>query len=283
MVRRIDTEKRKMIERTGKATTDFPYFVGKGAVSLAVSLIVVSLMIAAAQKNPQTQVAQEQLGQEPLLEPSQVLEPMTLTELLAEMSKRLGTEGVVARVRGENGTLRVLVDGPMFPLSKATVASSKQNQIAAVADTLAWAVHCHVRFTGELSGLEAKDVFRECGLADSQTYKCIPEKGRVEVAGIRFEGHADAVPFRKNSVDEKETERFTNNQELSDARSVYFANQVVQCAEAKLRSLGAEVNIPHETRGYSDSMPAEQDSKDPKNRRVEIHFDESGRFDPVAQ
>jgi hypothetical protein len=280
MFRRIQNSKRETIESTGRSQIDFPFHVGKGTTALATAFIVICVMIGAVQKKEaasvQTTQSDDVLSSETGVSPL----PMTLEELLVEMGRRLGAANVVSKVRLQERTLRIMSDGPMFPLSKEKIIDQRKEQVDAVADTLAWAVNCHLNFTGDLASDEGQSALKECGLREPVRYECLPGKGRVDVVGIRFEGHADTVPFRKLAQGTVDSRKFTNNQDLSQARAVEFANEIIQCAKNKLGKLGSRTVIPHEAKGLSDTTPAETSGRDPKNRRVEIHFDETGSLPP---
>lgn len=273
--------KRRAVNAIGSSgfRWDFPFHPGKGSVTLAAALMAAALMMAAVDKErsrAEPKIDAPEFVSERLLPPAMSAEgagPMTLAELLMAMRNRLRDQNVTSQVRVNDGTLRVMSNVAHYALSKADLPPDREADADAIADTLAWAVHCHIDFSGEMTSSEEGASLGACarsGVSRSSGYSCLPGKGKVVLAGIRFEGHADAVPFKPT----KRKRAFNNNQELSDARAERFAQRILGCAEENLAESGTSVKIPFELSGYSNDKPAEKSGRDPRNRRVEIHFSE---------
>ncbi len=199
---------------------------------------------------------------------------LSLNELLRAMKKKLAGESIQAEVRASQGTLRVMTDIAHFPLSKADLPPARRSDSQAIADALAWAVHCHLDFSGVLESEQGQELLKSCPVQRTPSYACLKGRGRVQIAGIRFEGHTDTVPFVREG-------EFSNNQDLSEARALRFAAQVMGCTSSLLSQLGEEDLIPFETRGFADRELAEPQGRDPRNRRVEIHFSADGELSSI--
>lgn len=282
--------KRQSVDSVGSSRGhwDFPFHPGKSSVALAAGLFTVTLMMAAVGKESSEsgpQMDAPDLVSERLLPPleqSDDLMPMTLAELLNEMGARLREKNIASRVKLQENTLRVMSNVAHYGLSRADLPPARDKDALAIADILAWAVHCHIEFSGALEASGSQASFGSCAedsASSSVSYSCIPGKGRVVLAGIRFEGHADSVPFKPRTGPRE----FNNNQELSDARAEGFAQRILGCAEENLAGTGSAMSIPYEVSGYSDMRPAEANGRDPRNRRVEIHFSEPGSTDPLIR
>lgn len=260
---------------------DFPFHPGKGGVTIAAALMAVALMLAAVDKEMSQSEAESDAPDglsDRVLPPTASVDepgPLTLAELLLAMRNRLRDQNVTSQVRVNEGTLRVMSTVAHYALSRADLAPEREVDADAIADTLAWAVHCHIDFSGEMDLSDEDGGASACSQSRStrqSAYTCLPGKGKVALAGIRFEGHADAVPFKPAS----RKRAFNNNQELSDARAARFAQRILGCAEENLAVSGTPVKIPFEVSGHADDKPAEKSGRDPRNRRVEIHFSEDG-------
>lgn len=247
-----------------------PYASGHGPVSLGACLIGVAVLLGAAHQalhaRPQVDVPTSFAG-DFLPEPEET--SLTLGELLREMSRKLNERQVKTRLVETTNTLRVMSDVAHFAISKADLEKEREADADAVAEVLAWAVSCHLDFSDVMRGLSLDENARLAGCLQElePQFACLPGKGRVTVAGIRFEGHTDTRPFVRPG-------EFSDNQELSDARASRFAQRVLGCAQEKLSQMGKSVQIPYEEQGYSYSRLAEPDGRDGRNRRVEIRIDE---------
>lgn len=266
--------KRKEIRNLGRASFLLPYWIDRGSLLLACCIIIIVTLIATIPKEIAS--AQLQLSEE---NSSEKFSDSTISieELLIAMRQRLRNLQVPSGVNLSQSVLRIMEDGPMYALSKADILKSREENARIVADTLAWAIHCHIDFNlpDELSTVEIKlpSTAKTCKLPRNDNLSnarkdCLAGKGRVRVSRISFQGHADTVPFKQNPQGE-----FSDNQGLSDGRAQRFAESILACATDDLKELGTEQKIPYETHGFSSEMPKFSPGRDPRNRRVEIHFD----------
>jgi flagellar motor protein MotB len=233
---------------------------GIGLVALIAGLRPDSEIASAAQQVPKTIPSMQQ----------NPLKPLTLEELLEELRKRLAQEHVATKVDTLRGKLRLLSNAPLFALSQPNIDSVHTHDARKIAEALAWAARCHIDFQDSKDVMQSPDT-QVCQLgsrAETHSFSnCLQDRGRVSISHIRFEGHADSVPFRAQSKGE-----FSDNQSLSPARAKRFANSVVVCAQSDLKQRGNALTMPYEAIGLGSEQSAEQSGRDPCNRRIEVRF-----------
>jgi flagellar motor protein MotB len=250
-----------------------PYFgdIGMFAVACGIGLIA---LIAGLRPETQIATAAAQVpGQIPQITPSMEQnhpDPLTPDELLQELRKRLAQEHVATKVDTLHGKLRLLSNAPLFALSQPDMESVRTRDARKIAEALAWAARCHIDFQDSKDVMQGPDS-KVCKLGSrAKTHSfasCLKDRGRVSISHIRFEGHADSVPFRTQSKGE-----FKDNQSLSTARAERFADTVVGCAQSDLKQHGSTLRMPYEAIGLGSEQSAEQSGRDPRNRRIEVRF-----------
>jgi hypothetical protein len=250
-----------------------PYYGDIGMIAVACGIGLLAL-IAGLRPDSQIATAAEQVPMEaPQQQPSieqHSLKPLTLDELLQELRKRLAQENVTTKVDTLHGKLRLLSNAPLFALSQPNMDRAHTSDARKVAEALAWAARCHIDFQNSMDATKSP-IAQVCQLgnrAETRTFSsCWQDRGRVSISHIRFEGHADSIPFRAQPKGE-----FNDNQSLSTARAERFADRVVKCAQSDLKQHGSSSAMPYEAIGLGSEYSAEQSGRDPRNRRIEVRF-----------
>lgn len=244
-----------------------------GFLSLILAMAIIKNPVSAKPLDPSE-------AQLPAPENKRTQQVLTLDELLKIMKDKLQAQGVAAEALPQQNLLRVMIQGPMFPLSKAEMPHRLRPSADAVSGVLAWALRCHLKAAEESPWVVDTVPRPQCsdaGLKMSRSLAqadCLANRGSIELAGLVFEGHTDSVPFRAAAKGP-----FKNNAQLSQARALNFSQQVMGCAHKTAQNLppqtGFEPRLPVGVRGYGSQRPKEPDNRDPRNRRVEILFQET--------
>jgi flagellar motor protein MotB len=250
-----------------------PHYGDIGMIAVACGIGLLALIVGL---RPESQIATA-AEQAPMEGPQQIpsivqhpLKPLTLDELLQELRKRLAQEHVATKVDMLHGRLRLLSNAPLFALSQPIMDSAHTRDARKVAEALAWAARCHIDFqdSHDVTQSPSSQVCPLGNRAETQSFaSCLQDRGRVSISHIRFEGHADSVPFRAQPKGE-----FHDNQSLSTARAERFADNIVTCAHSDLKRRGSSSAMPYEAIGLGSEYSAEQSGRDPRNRRIEVRF-----------
>lgn len=179
------------------------------------------------------------------------LRTLTLPEFVARVAERLRNEGVPVTVEGA-GTILVLDDAAApeahFARSEPMPLPQSRSRLETFARALSWGLNCYVE------PVDARGAGR-CG--DAPTVACEQGYAPLRFAGVEFEGHADALPFRPNP-------RGEDNESLAAARGSAAKDVVEGCLPDGVVVLTS--------RGTGARAPRVDPASDGRNRRVEIRF-----------
>lgn len=257
-----------------------PYYADIGMIVVACGIGFAAL-IASKGMQPQIATANVPLPQAYPAKKEMPLKPLSLEELLQELRKRLAQENVATNVDSIEGKIRLISNAPLFAFSQPNLDRAHEADARKIAEALAWAARCHIDFQDQQFAAPEPRA-QVCKLTKgtaTQTFDyCLQNRGRVSITHIRFEGHADSVPFRPHS-----TAEFADNQSLSNARATRFADSVVTCAKSDLKARGSAATIPYEALGMGSNQPAERTGRDPRNRRIEVRFKTDGHHTQSVQ